>query len=139
MHKVKFISDNELLTSPTSRKFLYAIDSEGPYAIPLNEKPMTFKCSDFAVTYKTEDFDQKRKFQMEVFEVKPNIQCKIYIDDDNEVQVIGECLNDLHGIVFNYEEVITNLGSQEAIGRFITNLKDIIPTSHRIVSPICTS
>lgn len=118
-----------MLTSPTSRKFLYAIDSEGPFAIPLNEEPMTFKCSDFAVTYKTEDFDLKRKFQLEVFEVKPNIQYKIFIDNDNEVQITGDSLNELHGIVFNHEEVITNLNSQKATYRFIANLKEIVPKS----------
>ena len=91
---------------------------------------MSFKSPAFGVTYKTVDNEGKRKFQIEVFETKPNTECKVEIDEENEHKVMEykseDFKNEIVGIVFNHEENIADLDSQGAVERFRNNLNEIL-------------
>ena len=82
------------------------------------------------MTYNTVDDGAKRKFQIEIIETEPNIQCKALINSNNELRIFidgNKYKEELYGIVYNHEEVIEDLKSVKAVECFIDKLRKILP------------
>ena len=86
-----WISDFKVLQDLTDNKFLFGIDSRGTFAIRIQKgfEKFKFKCSDFGVTFKTMDYENKRKFQIETFKVSPGTECRLSLNDEDEIRIIG--------------------------------------------------
>jgi len=121
----------DLLDSLPNQKYLFASGEKGMFAIKIEKKELYFKSPAFGVTYKTTDEGEKRKFQIEIIETEPNVQCKAIIDDQNKLKIVdggSKYEYELYGIVYNHKESITDLRSNAAVERFIKNLEEILPS-----------
>lgn len=123
--------DCELISSPLHHKYIFARGENGIFAINIDGKDLCFQSPAFGVTYITTNEEAKRKFQIEIIETEPNIQCKAITNDQNKLKVVDggtthEC--ELYGIVYNHEESVTDLRSNTAVERFVKKLDEILPS-----------